>query len=327
MSHLEDFLLTHGYAVLFGVVLAEQMGLPVPSTPLLLASGALVGLHQMNLGIVLALAVSASLTSDTIWFVLGKSRGGAILGTVCRVSLEPDTCVIKTRSVFTRYGPKSLLFAKFVPGLGTLGPPIAGMLAVAPWKFLFLDAGGALVWSGLYVSLGFLLRTQLEDLAAGLARFGSRFAIIIVSALVIFIAVKYAQRKRVYRALRTARVTPSELKRRMDAGEQLTIVDLRSPTEWTDGRIPGSLQFADQDLHSMPLEVTETEVILYCSCPNEAGSARAALRLKRKGVRRVRPLEGGFERWRDLGFPVENPASQATDGQSASGTSRAASIL
>jgi membrane protein DedA with SNARE-associated domain/rhodanese-related sulfurtransferase len=300
-----EFLLKHGYLVLFVVVLAEQIGLPVPATPFLLASGALAGLHRFNLGKALALAAIASLISDCIWFYMGKRRGSAILGLLCRISLELDSCVSKTRSVYSRFGPKSLLFAKFVPGLTTIAPPMAGMFGLPVWKFAVLDSGGALLWAGSYSAVGWMFRGQLEILAVSIGRFGVGLGGTFAFGLALYIGAKYAQRKRIYRALRIARIAPFELKARMDAGESLTIVDLRKVLERQEGRIPGSIQLEDKDLDSQLASMAGTEIILYCSCPNEFTSARAAMRLKQQGIARVHPLEGGFPLWRDLGCPVE----------------------
>jgi membrane protein DedA with SNARE-associated domain/rhodanese-related sulfurtransferase len=305
MSHSVEFLLRHGYAILFLAVLAEQIGLPFPSSPLLLAAGALVGMHLFNPAVVLFVAVSASLLSDSVWFDLGRDRGNEILGHVCRVSLEPETCVSKMHSAYFRYGAKSLLFCKFVPGLGTLGPPMAGMMKLAPWRFLALDAAGALSWSGAYVALGWMFQAQLEALAAGMATFGIWLAIALASIIFFYASWKYIKRRRFYRSLRIAQITPYELRQRMDAGEKLIVIDLRDPSEWREGRIPGSLQFEQSQLDKMIPAIAQAEAVLYCSCRNEADGARAALRLKHRGVRRVRPLEGGFERWLELGFPVE----------------------
>lgn len=206
MSSAQSFLLDHGYSVLFLSVLVEQIGIPIPSTPMLLASGALIGLHRMNLGFVLGLAATASLISDSVWFYLGKERGGAILARVCGMSIDPDQCVSRTHSAFSRYGPESLLFAKFVPGLGTLGPPVAGLLALPLWKFLLLDLGGALAWSGAYVALGWVLRTQLEDLAAACSRWASLVTVCLVAGLAILIGIEYFRRRHLYRSLPVERV-------------------------------------------------------------------------------------------------------------------------
>jgi len=147
MGASTGFLLHHGYLILFLAVLAEQAGLPVPSSPLLLAAGALAGVQRLNPFVVLGIAVTASLLSDSAWYWLGRQRGGSILSHGCRISLEPDTCVSRIHSVYTKYGEDSLLVCKFFPGLGTLGPPMAGMMGLAAWKFLLFDATGALTGS------------------------------------------------------------------------------------------------------------------------------------------------------------------------------------
>jgi membrane protein DedA with SNARE-associated domain/rhodanese-related sulfurtransferase len=308
---LTHFLLQHGYMVVFAGVLAEQLGLPFPSGSLLLAAGALLGTHRLNAVATLGTAITASLISDSVWYCLGRRRGGAILVHACSVSLDPDTCVSQMHRVYSRFGAKALLFCKFVPGLGTLGPPMAGMVGLAPWKFLSLDAGGAFVWAGNYVLLGWLFRYQLETLTAGMARFSALFGGLIGLTLAAYVTAKFIQRRRIYRTLMVAKITPAELKRRMDARENLVILDVRTVDERREGRIPGSLQFEQDKLSSILPEISHAEVILYSSSPNEEEDARAALQLQRRGVRRVRPLEGGFEGWHSLGLPVEQSAAQA----------------
>jgi membrane protein DedA with SNARE-associated domain/rhodanese-related sulfurtransferase len=305
MNEISGFLLMHGYALLFAFVLAEQSGLPIPSTPVLLAAGALAGLGRMNLALAWSLAVVASLVGDTIWFGLGRWRGASVLNLFCRISLEPDTCVQKTRTTYGKHGVNWLLFAKFVPGLSTIAPPMAGMFKVSPWLFLAMDTAGSVLWSGAFLIAGWIFRDQLEMVAALLARLGSGLLVFIVAGLLAYIAFKYIQRQRVYRDLRISRITPQELKRRMDRGEDIIVVDLRSEFEWPEGRIPGSLTPVGDNLESLVPVIAKSEIVLYCSCPNEISSARAALRLKRHGVKRVRPLEGGFPVWKELGFPIE----------------------
>ena len=124
MDQVAEFLTRHGYLVLFGTVFVEQIGLPLPAIPILLAAGALARTGHMDFMPVVALALLASLTSDCIWYEIGRRRGGRVLGLLCRISLEPDTCVRKTESVFARHGTRSLLIAKFVPGLSTAAPPM-----------------------------------------------------------------------------------------------------------------------------------------------------------------------------------------------------------
>jgi len=312
MNATVEFLLQNGYLLLFAFVLAEQSGLPIPSTPMLLAAGALAGLGRMNLAFAWSLAIVASLIGDTLWFALGRWRGFSILNVFCRISLEPDTCVQKTQTTYGKHGANWLLFAKFVPGLSTIAPPMAGMFKVTIWRFLGMDTAGAVLWSGAYLVVGWIFRDQLELVAALLARLGSGLIVVLVGVIVLYIAFKYIQRQRVYRDLRIARITPAELRRRMDKSEHVIVIDLRSDFEQAEGRIPGSLIAVGDNVEEListidPTHIAESEVVLYCSCPNEISSARAAMRLKRHGVKRVRPLEGGFPVWKELGYPIELP--------------------
>jgi len=305
MNEAIDFLLTHGYSVLFSFVLAEQLGLPVPSTPVLLAAGALGGLGRLNLAIALPLAVLASLIGDSFWFYLGKTRGMSILRLLCKISLEPESCVRKTKSAYSNQGASWLLFAKFVPGLNTLAPPMAGMFNVGPWRFLALDAAGAGLWAAAFMLAGWLFRDQMELIASLMAKLGFWLGAALILVLVLYIALKYVRRARARRLLRIARITPLELKQRMDQGASITIIDLRNAFEWREGHIPGSLIINEDELDAFVPQLLEGEVILYCSCPNDISSAGVALRLKRKGVKFIRPLAGGFPNWMELGLPVE----------------------
>src|SRR3984893_14838249 len=156
MHGIIPFLLRHGYWVLFANVLAEQAGLPIPAIPVMLAMGALAGLGNFSFATALALAICAALTSDLIWFRLGRVRGHSILNLLCRISLEPDSCVSNTKSLFGKLGARALLVAKFVPGLGATAPPLAGLTRMNPWKFILADSAGALAWSATYLFAGYL---------------------------------------------------------------------------------------------------------------------------------------------------------------------------
>ena len=307
MHSAMEFLLRHGYIVIFVAVLIEQIGLPAPAGPILIAAGALAGLHRLSLPAVMALSLAACLICDLLWFCLGKRRGVSVVEFVCRIALEPNVCISKTHAAYTRYGAKSLLVSKFVPWLGTLGPPMAGMFNLALWKFILLDGTGAFAWTSLYVMAGWVFRMQLEDLAFALERFGALVAILLASGLATYIGSKYARRRRIYRTLRADRITPRELKRRMDGGEEFVIVDLRADFERVEGIIPGAIAVTYEQIDSLATAISRKDVILYCSCPREITSVRGALRLKRHGATRVHPLLGGFAGWRDLGYPVEVP--------------------
>src|SRR6266404_4517245 len=150
-----EFLLHHGYAVLLAWVFAEQIGLPVPSLPILLAAGALAGTGRFSFAGSVFLSVFASLVADSAWYGMGRVRGIKVLQLLCKISLEPDSCVRRTEGLFAKQGARSLVFAKFVPGLGSVAPPLAGIFNMRPSRFFLFDVLGALLWSSFYIGLGF----------------------------------------------------------------------------------------------------------------------------------------------------------------------------
>jgi len=262
------FVLQHGYLVVFLAVLAEQIGLPVPSVPLLLAMGALSGLGQMNYAIGLAVCLFASLPADLMWYWLGRTRGASILSLLCRISLEPDSCVRRTENVFLRYGAKSLLFAKFVPGLGTAATPMTGVFRMPLWRFLIFDGLGALIWAGSYSLIGVAFRSQMDLALDALQGMGRWLILLVFGALATYILVKYIQRRRFLGKLRVARIAPAELMSMMEAGEPHVIVDLRNTIEQEDdpARIPGALAIAFEELEARNSEIPrDRDVILYCT--------------------------------------------------------------
>lgn len=306
------FLLRHGYAVLFLSVSADQLGLPVPSVPVLLTIGALSGSGEFSLAVALPLAVLGCLVGDLSWYELGRRRGRRILKLLCRISLEPDFCIRRAEDVFSRRGPNVLLFSKFVPGLSLVAPPLAAMFRMGIRRFLAWDAAGSLLWAGAFIGAGFLFRAQLELVGALLLRLGSGVVVVLAGALAMFITWKFAHRWRFLRRLRVARITPEELNGKLEAGEGLTVVDLRHPLEFDADRvkIPGALHMLPEELVERHEEIPrDRDVVLYCSCPNEATSAMMTRRLHRLGISRVRPLAGGFDAWIGLGFPVESKSA------------------
>jgi len=303
-----QFLIRHGGQVVFWVIFAEQLGLPVPGIPVLIAAGALAGTGKMSLASAAGLPVIASLVADYAWFYLGRNRGGPVLSWLCRISLEPDSCVRRTENLFQRHGARSLLIAKFVPGLSTVTPPLAGMFGMSASRFLLYDGSGAFLWVGTSVGLGYLFSNQLEQIARLLAGTGTLLVVILVGALGGFIGYKYVQRQRFLRELRMARITVDELKGKMDSGEDLAIVDLRHPLdlEANPHVIPGAQHMLPEEIEHRHHEIPrDRDIVLYCACPNEVTSARTALLLKNNGIQRVRPLAGGIEAWRERNFPLE----------------------
>ena len=311
MDDVTQFLIRHGGLVLFAVVLAEQVGLPIPAVPVLLAAGALAGAGKMNLALAVVWGLTACFIGDLIWYYLGRYRGRQVLSLLCRISLEPDSCVRRTEDLFVRQGMRSLIIAKFIPGLGTITPALAGLFKVRIAQFLLYDGIGALLWTVAFIAPGYLFSNQLEKLAEHAARFGSLLIVLVVAALILYIAYKYVHRVRLLRELRIARITVDELKQMMDAGCEVMIVDLRKPIDLTADpyTIPGALQMAVEELENRHHEIPrDRDVILYCACPNEVTAAKMALLLKRNGIKRVRPLTGGVEAWRARNYPVQGLA-------------------
>jgi membrane protein DedA with SNARE-associated domain/rhodanese-related sulfurtransferase len=300
LDELTQFLIRHGGLVVFAIVFAEQVGLPIPAFPILLAAGALAGAGKMNLALAIVLAFMACLMGDLLWYYLGRHRGAKVLGLLCRISLEPDSCVRRTEEFFLRHGTRSLVFAKFLPGLSTVTPALAGLFGVKVERFMLYDGLGAFLWVAAATVPGYLFSDQLESMAAQAGRLGSSVVGLLMGVVALYVAFKYVNRQRVLRELRIARISVDELKEMMDKGPQPVIVDLRPllPAEVERISIPGALRMSVEELERRHHEIPrDRDVVLYCACPNEATAARMALLLRKNGITRVRPLAGGVEAW------------------------------
>ena len=265
LEQAADFLIRHGYAVLFGWVLLEQMGLPIPAAPLLIAAGALARAGKMNLTLAVALAFIAVILADLFWYSLGRYRGGRILKLLCRISLEPDSCVRRTENLFVRHGVLSLLVAKFVPGLNTAAPSLAGIFRMPLRRFMIFDSLGAFFWVVTVTSLGLIFSEQLEEIAL---RWGGWLVAVLAGSLAAYVLWKFIQRRRFLRRLRIARITPKELMGKLTAGETISIVDLRQPMdiEAFPQMIPGALRIAMEEIEDRHGEIPrDRDVVLYCS--------------------------------------------------------------
>src|ERR1700719_2380561 len=263
-----DFLLRHGYVVLLGWVFAEQIGLPVPSLPLLLAAGALAGTHRLNFFFSLFLCVLAAVAADSIWYSLGRIKGIKVLQLLCKISLEPDSCVRRTEGVFSRQGARSLLVAKFVPGLGTVAPPLAGIFHMRLARFLLFDACGALLWAATYLGAGFIFSGEIERVAEHAAHLGGGLFVLLFGALALYIGYKVIARQRFLRELRIARIGVEELKQKLDAGEEVVIVDLRHSVDFEADpeTIPGAFRMDAKELEEKNDRLPrDREIILYCT--------------------------------------------------------------
>jgi membrane protein DedA with SNARE-associated domain/rhodanese-related sulfurtransferase len=308
MNETYAFLVRHGNAVLIAAVFVEQLGLPLPAAPWLFAAGALVGAGKMNGIMALGAAAVGSLLADMIWFYLGRHYGNRLLGLLCRISLTPDTCVRRTQDVFTRYGMRGVVAAKFIPGLSTLAPPLAGSSRVGAPRFLVFDGIGSLLYVGCFLVVGVLFSRQLEQIMAALASLGSSALTLVAGLAAAYIGYKFLQRRRLLRDLRVARISVDELHQKLEAGENPMILDLRPLRELDiePFQIRGALHMSMEEVERRQQEIPrDRDIILYCSCPNEVSSARMALLLRRKGITRVRPLLGGIDAWRERHYPTE----------------------
>jgi membrane protein DedA with SNARE-associated domain len=268
MSETVQFLLRHGALVLFGVVFVEQVGLPLPSVPFLFAAGALTGAGGLNPFAALGLPILASLLGDSLWYILGRRRGMQVLNWLCRISLEPDSCVRRTENIFLRHGVRSLLIAKFVPGLATVSPPLAGVFGVRMIRFLLYDGLGALLYAGTFVGLGRLFRSQLEGMVTYTARMGSMMLASLVMVTAGYIAFKVLQRWRIMRRLRVARIVPEELWGLLDGGHEVSVLDLRNAltVKAAPYAIRGAIRMTPEEVESRQNEIPrDRDIVLYCS--------------------------------------------------------------
>jgi membrane protein DedA with SNARE-associated domain len=268
MGDVLEFVGRHGGPVLFVIVFLDQLGFPIPTIPILLAFGALSGTGKIDPLWGLLLATSASLCADLLWFQLGRWKGAQVLRILCRLALEPDSCVSKTHELFARHGVKSLLVAKFIPGFDTVAPPLAGVLGVGAIRFVLWSAGGTLLWLGAFGGLGYLFSDQIDELAAAADRFGSLLGLILIALFGLYLAWKYAARRRVLSSIRMARITPEELHESILRGNGPAILDARSRSAIDadpfviEGARLMTLEEIEVRHHELP---REGEIAVYCT--------------------------------------------------------------
>jgi len=268
MNETLEFVVRHGAALLFAAVFLEQLGVPLPAAPWLLAAGALAATGKINWFVAISAATLGSVLADVIWFYLGRYGGHRVLSFLCRISLEPDSCVRRTQDVFARYGMRGVIVAKFIPGLSTLAPPLAGSSGVGALRFFFFDGLGSLLYAGCFVLLGLLFSNQLEQIIAALASLGSGALGVVVGLVALYIGYKYFQRRRLLNELRMARITVDEVHQKLEAGENPVILDLRSLAEVERNPllIRGALHMTMDEVELRHHEIPrDRDIILYCS--------------------------------------------------------------
>jgi membrane protein DedA with SNARE-associated domain/rhodanese-related sulfurtransferase len=299
MSELVHLLETYGVLIVFGVVLLEQIGLPIPALPLLIVAGAMSVNGDANLVLCLVASVVACLISDSFWFSAGRFYGKRILRLLCKISLSPDSCVRQTEDTFLHYGPNSLVVAKFIPGFNTIAPPLAGATGVTTSRFIWLSLAGGLLWSGVGLGVGAIFHNSIDDVLSFMETMGSTALLVVVAALGGFILYKYVERRRRATINAVERISLDELHALIAAGDDPVIVDARSLTSrgMEDG-IPGALVFCECGPDRLMATLDkQRHIVVYCSCPNDVTAAQVAHQFLIHGFHHARPLHGGLDAW------------------------------
>ena len=250
------------------LAVAEQLGIPLPAVPALLAPGALAATGRVSLWLVIGAIVIAALPVDLAWHELGRRRGAQVLSGLCRLTLEPDVCVRRTQNLFVRFGVWTMLGAKFLPGLTTVLPPMAGAFGISRLRFALFDIAGTVLWASFWGGLGYLFSGAIEPIIVSVSALGHAAIVLVVAALVGYVALKYLRRWLFLRRLRVARISPEILKRMLDAGEDVTIIDLRTALDVTavPYTIPGSRWIPAEQLEARLSEIPrDRDLVLYCS--------------------------------------------------------------
>ena len=312
--HTQLFSLLEHYCVLivFVAVLIDQLGIPIPAVPVLVVAGSLAANGRASAAALFAAAVVATLIADAVWFLIGRTYGMRVLKMLCRISLEPDSCVSQTQGRFERWGVNSIVIAKFIPGLGTIAPPLAGALQVSWLRFMGLSLMASSLWAAVGLGAGMIFKGPIAELG----RIGGMAAAGLGVALAIYIAYKWRERRRFLASLRMARISVDDLYALLTAKQDPLILDVRTHTarslqpRW----IPTAIHAPVEELeHWLKDYSREREIIVYCTCPNEASAAQVAKRLMNHGFKRVRPLHGGLDAWIDAGYPVQTqPAEEVS---------------
>jgi len=268
MEEMTGLLTQHGLLLVFANVLVTQAGVPVPAVPILVIAGAFVAQGQIEPASLILVAVAASLIGDTVWYFAGRRYGYRILRTLCRVSIEPDSCVKQTENIFERWGAPSLMVAKYIPGFATIAPPLAGAMRVGFPSFLGYSAIAAVLWSGLPIALGAIFQAEVGRALGWLEGMGTGAVMVIAAAVVLYIGVKTVQRYMLIRFLRMVRISVGELRDLLGQEAKPVVLDVRSgmARNLDRRRIPGAI-WVDIAAPQAALAamLPDRDVVVYCS--------------------------------------------------------------
>jgi membrane protein DedA with SNARE-associated domain/rhodanese-related sulfurtransferase len=307
MEPLLRFIAVHGPLVIFAVAFGNELFLPFPSELMFLHVGALVAQGKFPLLAAILLPLGGTLMADVCLYYLGRWSGLKFLRMITRFSLQPEALSRQTEGIFGRGGLRFLLISKFLP-MSMVPPLMSGMTRIRLLRFALYSAVGTVFWVSLYTAIGFLASHQIAAIVQWGTRVTGALAAIGGVIFAVYMALKLIQRRRILRLHHEARILPEHLKARLDAGERVTIVDVR-PREGLElfpYVIPGSLVIPHEEIEHHRKEIpADQDFVLYCSCPNEVSSARIALKLNQKNLGRVHALVGGIDGWHALKFPLE----------------------
>ena len=290
-------------------MLVQQLGAPIPAWPLLVLAGAQAAADPYYGVAAVAVATLASIAGSLPWLWAGRRYGYRVLKLVCRVSLSPDSCVRQSENLFERYGAAALLAAKFVPGLGHVAPPLAGAFRFRSASFVLYFGAGSALAALAPLLLGLAFHAQIDRLVDWLTALGGPALVAVLIALALYVAYRWWVRRQFLKALRAARIGVAELQEMIGRGEAPIVLDVRSRTHRKlDGRmIPGALPADVEDLAAALAQIPAgRNVVVYCACPNDATAVKVAMLLRRRGIRHVRPLAGGFDAWVSAGLLTIN---------------------
>ena len=308
MDALITLLSEYGAISVFIVVLVVQLGLPIPVLPLLLLVGSLASGNPLLGLLSFALAIIASLCGDYVWYAAGRRYGHRTLHMLCRISLSADSCVRQTESSFTRWGAPTLIVAKFIPGLATLAPPLAGALGLGRARFLLFSALGAALWAGGWLMVGALFAPQIDTILAVLSQFGRLAFAVFCLLLAAYIAYRWLIRYQLRVFISQARITPHALAELLVQAPAPLIFDARSALvkSLDIQRIPSAQIVDPKHIHASIKDIPlHTAIVVYCSCPNDVSAIKVTKALQKKGYTQAKSLHGGIAAWREAGFPVE----------------------
>jgi membrane protein DedA with SNARE-associated domain/rhodanese-related sulfurtransferase len=288
--------------------LLHEIGVPVPLAPTVLVAGAGAISGGVDPFALIAAVVAGTVLGNSVWFAAGRRYGSSVLKLLCRLSLSPDACVVRTEDTFRRWGWSSLVVGRFIPGVSLVAPPLAGALGMSWSKFIVLSAAGAALWALVVVGAGMLLHEQLDAAIRALDAYGLEAVAALVVLLAMYLLWRWRARQRTARMLDVPRIAVGELQALIDRGESPLIVDVRGPaTRQVDPRriptaIAVELRAIQEGQTNFP---RDREIVLYCACPNEAGAAHGARALLEHGYERARPLLGGLDAWVVAGHAVD----------------------